>query len=117
MDEGNSARRVCSDCNKMLNLNGVEPCPKCGSAESKILADVNERVKIADGHCGLEARQWYESNPKLACLILLVSMAIPVTVYLILDQIVGLVVGIVASLVISFVLPSFRTTVIEKKRL
>lgn len=117
MDEGNSTRRVCSDCNKMLNLNGVEPCPECGSAESKILADVSECVKIADGHYGLETRQWYESNPKLAWFILLVSIAIPIMVSLILDQTVGLVIAIVASLMISFGLPSLRTMVIEKKKL
>lgn len=73
----NTVTYKCEWCGESLSPSYKGPCPKCGKEGRKIITIVNEIIKIKESLKGESRREFYEKNPIIKWLILVIGFGSP----------------------------------------
>jgi hypothetical protein len=106
---------LCSTCQAELPSNHEGPCPACGGTNKTFRVAVSDTITLTDSLDMEHVHQYYQKNHR--ALVAGVAFAFGSSCLgLFLQGWVGLLIGLAIGLLALWVVPSFRTKVVEKTR-
>ncbi len=112
MNTNTKMTATCKYCGTYLSLSHTGPCPKCGKERKNIVVEINETVVLRDSLNWKRQREFYEKNPKIKWLIIVITLCSSLF-GLIFSVVIGIIIGLSLGL-LSYWLGPFAVTKVRE---
>jgi len=84
---------TCKWCGSSLSSTHTGPCPKCGKEGNHAKLEAEEKIEVKDSKKWEGRREFYEKNPKISFIIVLITFGSPLLGFFFFG-LVGVIIGL-----------------------